>query len=111
MSDGCVRLRISAVQLVRRQLRKDNRGCVRVGKLSRRGVFRGGRGRRVEAPLEKVDIGACLGGCLGFALLFCWFFLGLRARQRQDELGVLAGCGGNTLVCFDGDYRTDGVRV
>ena len=82
VGDGCVRLRVSTVQLVRCQLGEDNRGRVRVGKLGRRGIFRGRRGRRVETPLEEVDIGACLGGCLGFTLLFCWFFLGRRARQR-----------------------------
>lgn len=98
VGDRGVRLRIGAMQLVRRQLRKDNRRRVCISQLRSRGILSRRRGRRVEAPLKEVDISAGLGGGLRLAFLVRWFFLRLRARQRQDELGVLTGCCCNSLV-------------
>lgn len=117
VGDSGVRLGVSAVQLVRRKRGEDDSRCVGVRKLGRSRGLRRRRSRRVEAPLEEVDVCASLGGGLSLASLLSlivldrFFLLDLVAGQRKDELRVLARCGGDTLVCFNRDNCADGAGV
>lgn len=117
VGDSSVRLGVGAVQLVRRKRGEDDSRCVGVRKLSRCRGLRRRRSRRVEAPLEEVNVCASLGGGLSLAgflslLILDWFFLfDIVAGQRKDELWVLAGCGGDALVCFNWDNCADGAGV
>lgn len=105
--DDGVRLRKRAVQLVSGQVREDDRGRVRRRQRAARHRRRG----RVERPLQEVDVSACAGVCVGGGrggAVTLGRLLLLLARQRQDELRVLAGGVGDALVGVDGDGGTDG---
>lgn len=102
VSNSSVRLGIRAVHFIHTQIGEDHSRGVVIGRRQSRPLS-----RRVESPLEEVNVG---NSASSLGRLLC-LFGGLRARERQDELRVLA-CGlHNTLVCIQRDRRGNGVRV
>lgn len=97
MRDRRMRLRVRAVHLERAEMREDHGGGVCVRRLVRR------RSRflrwRVKRPLQEVDICRRLRRC-AVGILDLWLGLGgLLAREREDELRVLARGFCDALVC------------
>lgn len=107
--DGGVRLGERAMQLVRREMCEEDSGRVGVGCLSGSSRWRR-RGRRVESPLEEVDVCAANGRLDGLAILV-GDLLRLLSGQREDELRVLASGLGDTSVGVQRNTCADGIRV
>lgn len=88
------------MHLERAEVREDHGRGVCVGRLAR-GLDRALR-RRVECPLQEVDICRRLGRGAIRILDLCLALGGggLRPRKREDELRVLARGFRNPLVCL-----------
>lgn len=95
--DSRMRLRKGPMHLERAEMCEDHSGSMRVGSLAR-GADRALR-RRVECPLQEVDVCCSLGRCTVRILDLCFALGSLLARKREDELRVLARGFGNALVC------------
>lgn len=109
MRDSGVGFRERSMQLVRGEVCEDDSGRVGVGGLRWSSRWRR-RGRRVESPLEEMDIGTA-NGRLDRLAIFTRYLLRLLSGKREDELRVLASGLGDTSVRFQRNTGTDRVRV
>lgn len=99
-----MRLSKRAMHLISTEVRKDHSGGVVV-----RRRWQGALSRRVESPLQEVNLSSSSSSLE----ILCIGFIGgdLRARERKHELRVLTRCLDNALVCVQWDNCGDRVRV
>lgn len=103
VSDSSVGLSKRTVHLIGAQVGEDHSGSMGVGRRWGRALR-----RRVECPLQEVNVRSGTSRALGCLLSFLG---GLGSGKREDELWVLARGRDDALVCVKRDYGRDGVTI
>lgn len=109
VGDGCMWLRICAVDFESRQMCEEHGAGMCVCGLH----FRTGRsaGRWMESPLEKMNV--CGGTLASFEPIGGLFYIpaaiiGCRPRQRKDKLRMGPGCAVDAMIRLERDDGAEG---